>query len=137
MPLDQTSETATPADLRLACRLRSVELGITAADRPIRSRAERAFNILAHPDLRNCYDRMRKDEDAPPLLPYGGFGSILAEGHLSEDGQAFFGKRILAYKPEMTTRKVSLLFRRCDFLCNGSRSFPLKFSRCFPSSFAV
>ena len=111
----QTSETATPADLRLAWRLQSVEFGMAAADRSIRSRAERAFNILAHPDLRNCYDRMQKDEDAPPLLPYGGFGSILAEGHLSEDGQAFFGERILAYKPETTTRKVSLLFRRCEF----------------------
>ena len=112
----QTSEAATPSDLRLAWRLRSVELGMAAADRPVRSRAERAFNILAHPDLRNCYDRMRKDEDAPPLFPYGGFGSILAEGHLSEDGQAFFAQRILAYKPEMTARKLSLLFRRCEFL---------------------
>jgi len=111
----RTSETATPADLRLAWRLRSVELEMAAADRPGRNRAERAFNILAHPDLRNCYDRMRKDEDAPPLFPYGGFGSILAEGHLSEDGQAFFGRHILAFKPEMTTRKVSLLFRRCEF----------------------
>ena len=92
-----------------------MELGMAAADRPVRSRAERAFNILAHPDLRNCYDRMRKDEDAPPLFPYGGFGSILTEGHLSEDGQAFFAQRILAYKPEMTARKLSLLFRRCEF----------------------
>ena len=49
----QTSEAATPSDLRLAWRLRSVELGMAAADRPVRSRAERAFNILAHPDLRN------------------------------------------------------------------------------------
>jgi len=88
---------------------------MAATDQPLRNRAERAFNILAHPDLRNCYDHMRKDEDAPPLFPYGGFGSILAEGHLSEDGQAFFAQRILAYKPEMTARKLSLLFRRCEF----------------------
>ena len=111
----QTSETATPADLRLAWRLRAVELGMAATDQPVRNRAERAFNILAHPDLRNCYDHMRKDEDAPPLFPYGGFGSILAEGHLSEDGQAFFAQRILAYKPEMTAQKLSLLYRRCEF----------------------
>ena len=111
----QTPENSTPADLRLAWRLRSVELESIAATRAVRSRAERAFNILAHPDLRNCYDRMRIDMDAPPLFPYGGFGSILVEGHLSEDGQAFFGRRILAFMPEMTTRKVSLLFRRCEF----------------------
>jgi len=112
----RTPEHATPADLRLAWRLRSVELESGGATRAVRSRTERAFNILAHPDLRTCYDRMRMDPDAPPLFPYCGFGSILAEGQLSEDGQAFFGRRIVAFKPEMTTRKVTLLFRRCDFL---------------------
>jgi hypothetical protein len=69
---------------------------------------------------------MRIGMDAPPLFPYGGFGSILVEGHLSEDGQALFGRRILAFMPEMTTRKVSLLFRRCEFfhdrvICRDTR----------------
>ena len=112
----QAPENATPANLRFAWRLRSVELESGAATRAARSRAERAFNILAHPDFRNCYDRMRLDIDAPPLFPYGGFGSILAEGHLSADGQAFFGQRIIAFKPEMTIRKVPLLLRQCEFL---------------------
>jgi hypothetical protein len=92
-------------------------LELDAAGSPARDRAqiERAFNVLAHPDLRSCYDAMRKDEDAPALFPYGGFGSIIVEGDLSEDGEAFFADRIIAYKPEMTSRRLSLLLRRCEF----------------------
>ena len=111
----QVSDSVSLADLRVAWRVRSLELGITPANTPERSKLERAFNILAHPDLRNCYDALRRDEDAPPLFPYGGFGSILVEGQLSADDGAFFGHRILAYKPEMTSRRASLLLRSCEF----------------------
>ncbi|MGH9631084.1 MAG: hypothetical protein ACRD7E_22480 [Bryobacteraceae bacterium] len=114
----RTFESASPADLRLAWRLRSVELSVDRTGLRERAKVERAFNILAHPDLRNCYDRMRRDEHAPPLFPYGGFGSIFVAGRLSDDGEAFFADRILSYKPEMTTRKLSLLFRRCEFFAD-------------------
>lgn len=112
------SEAASPADLRLAWRLRTLEFDVAGSQARNRSQIERAFNVLAHPDLRSCYDRLRKDEDAPALFPYGGFGSILVEGHLSEDGEAFFADRILAYKPEMTSRRLSLLLRRCEFFAD-------------------
>ena len=111
----QVPESVSLAELRGAWRLRSLELGSAPMDSRARAKAERAFNVLAHHDLRNCYDRLCKDVDAPPLFPYGGFGSIFVEGHISGDGQAFFGNRILAYKPEITARKVSLLLRRCEF----------------------
>jgi hypothetical protein len=111
----QVSDSASLADLRLAWRVRSLEVGTAPAQAAQRAKLERAFNILAHPDLRNCYDALRHDEYAPPLFPYGGFGSILVEGQLSADGEAFFGHRILAYKPEMISRGVSLLLRSCDF----------------------
>lgn len=114
----RTSESASPADLRLAWRLRSVELGFDPTGFRERAKVERAFNILAHPDLRNCYDRLRRDEDAPPLFPYGGYGSIFVAGRLSDDGEAFFADRIVSYKPEMTTRKLSLLLRRCEFFAD-------------------
>ncbi len=114
----QVSNSASLADLRLAWRVRSLELGASPAHAAERAKLERAFNILAHPDLRNCYDVLRRDEDAPPLFPYGGFGSILVEGELSEDGQAFFGHCILAYKPEMSSRRVSLLLRSCEFFAD-------------------
>jgi hypothetical protein len=114
----QTSDSASLADLRMAWRVRSLEMERAPADAAQRSKLERAFNILAHPDLRNCYDALRRDEGAPPLFPYGGFGSILAEGRLAEDGAAFFGHRILAYKPQMTSRRASLLLRSCEFFAD-------------------
>jgi hypothetical protein len=112
------ADTASPNDLRLAWRLRSVELDLARSEARSRAQIERAFNVLAHPDLRNCYNAMRRDEDAPALFPYGGFGSILVEGHVSDDGDAFFAERILAYKPEMKSRRLSLLLRRCEFLAD-------------------
>ncbi len=111
-------ETATLDQLRFAWRMRSLELQMSdskARDLPC---VERAFNVLAHADLRNCYDALCKNEDAAPLFPYGGFGSVLVDGHFSEDESAFFADRILAYKPEMTSRKVTLLLRRCEFFAD-------------------
>lgn len=111
----QVSTSATAAELHLAWRLRSIEVN-TAANPRDRSRVERAYNLLAHPELRACYDALRTGENAHPLFPYGGFGSILVEGNLSDNGECFFADRILVYKPEMSSRKVSLLLRQCQFL---------------------
>lgn len=109
-------DTASPKQLRIAWRMRSLELAVGGAESHQFSGVERAFNLLAHPDLRNCYDAMRKDDDALPLFPYGGFGVILVEGLLSKEGDAFFADRVLAYKPETVVRKVNLLLRQCEFL---------------------
>ena len=116
----QTPESALLEQLRLAWRMRTLELRVQSANAREHAAVERAFNILAHPDLRACYDALRKEDgdDAPPLFPYGGFGSILVDGRLSDDEEAFFADRILGYKPEMTTRKVSLLLRRCEFFAD-------------------
>lgn len=102
-----------PDTLRMAWRVRNVE---TAGNVQETAVAERAFNVLAHPELRRCYGAMCVDDDAAPLFPYGGFGSILVEGNLA-DG-VFFVHRILAYRPEMRQRKFSLLLRRCEFLAD-------------------
>ena len=112
------SETATPADLRIAWRVRQLELGLTPANPAEQVWIERSFNVLAHPELRNCYDALHRDEDAPPVFPYGGFGSILVAGKLSPDARAFFADRILAYKPEMKSRKLTLLLRQCEFFAD-------------------
>ena len=112
------SEAATPADLRMAWHVCQLESGARATKPSERVWAERALNILSHPDLRKCYDTLRREQDAPPVFPYGGFGSILVQGNLSNDGEAFFADRILAYKPEVQSRKVSLLVRQCEFLAD-------------------
>jgi len=111
-------DAGTLDQLRVAWRMRSLELQAANAQARWFSLAERAFNVLAHADLRRCYDELRRDDDAPPLFPYSGCGSILVEGSLSRDGDAFFADRILAYKPEMTSRKVSFLLRQCEFLAD-------------------
>ncbi|MCP5114468.1 MAG: hypothetical protein GY953_26870, partial [bacterium] len=112
----RTTEEASPADLRLAWRLRSLELDASHDSTRDRGRVERAFNVLAHPDLRTCYDALRSSPDAPALFPYGGLGSILVEGQLSADADLFFARRIVAYRPKMGTRRLTLLLRRCEFL---------------------
>lgn len=111
-------ETASSEQLRIAWRMRSLELTVAGAESRQISGVERAFNLLAHPDLRSCYDAMRKDEDALPLFPYGGFGAILVEGHMSKERDAFFADQILAYKPETVVRTVNFLLRQCDFLAD-------------------
>ncbi len=121
-----THSSATLTELRLAWRLKSIELALSSDQRIAKSHIERAFNILANPALKECYDRLRLDEHALPLFPYGGYGSVLVEGRLVEDGKAFIGNRILAFKPDMAERKVSILLRSCDFLpdrivCSDSR----------------
>ena len=108
------SESATPCELRLAWRVRTLEFELGEAEAT--NRVEQAFNVLARPEVRDCYDALRRDEQLPPLFPYGGFGSIIVEGKLSRDGQTFFADRILAYKPETRVRSVSLLLRGCEFL---------------------
>jgi hypothetical protein len=95
-----------------------LELDAAGSQARDRAQVERAFNVLAHPEIRSCYDAMRNGEDAPAVFPYGGFGSILVEGDPSEDGEAFFANRILAYKPEMTSRRLSLLLRGCEFFAD-------------------
>lgn len=101
--------------LRLAWRLRSVSCSI-AEDATQRSRAERAFNILAHPELRPKYDAHLADPDSMLPFPYGGCGEILVAGNLSKDERTFFAESILAFKPEMQSKKVTILLRQCEFL---------------------
>ncbi|MCC6396661.1 MAG: J domain-containing protein, partial [Bacteroidetes bacterium] len=105
-----------PDALRIAWRLRNLELQACSKGRPEYARVERAFNILAHPDLRRCYDQLRVDENAAPLFPYGGSGSLWVEGDLADDGAAFFGRRIITYMPAMEQRKVFVPLRACEFL---------------------
>jgi hypothetical protein len=78
--------TASPADLRLSYRIRRIELGTMDARSSELQGAERAFNLLAHPHLRSCYDALLQDAAAPALFPYGGFGQCVVAGDLSEDG---------------------------------------------------
>ncbi len=82
----RTVPSAGPVDLRLALKVRLLELQTDAAPKDQLQAVERAFNLLAHPDLRSCYQTLLLDRDAPALFPYGGFGALLAAARCSLTG---------------------------------------------------
>ena len=107
--------TASLAELRVAFNLRQLELRVTGASNRDSAALERAFNILAQPELRACYDSLLKDPSAPALFPYGCFGSILVAGDRSRDGVTFFGTQILSFQPERRERRFRAPLRHFDF----------------------
>jgi len=107
---------ASPADLRLSYRLRRIELDTSEAAKLDLQRAERAFNLLAHPQLRSCYDALLQDPNSPVLFPYGGFGQCVAAGEMAADGQTFFVRRILSYLPDQRQRQFRAPLRRIEYL---------------------
>lgn len=106
---------ATMSDLRLAFKVRMLELEANSAAKSEVQVVERAFNLLARPDLRSCYDALLLDPEAPALFPYGGFGSILVGGDLSADRDTFFARRILSFLPEQRERRFRALLRKVEF----------------------
>jgi len=107
--------SASPSELRVAFKLRDLELRTAGVRRGERVALERAFNILGHPELRACYDALVADPEAPAIFPYGGFGSLLVAGETSRDGQTFFAHRILAFSPDLRRRRFHVPLRKCDF----------------------
>ena len=107
--------TASLAELRVAFRLRQLELRAAGASNRDSATLERAFNILAQPELRACYDSLLKEPSALALFPYGGFGSILVAGDRSRDGQTFFATQILSFQPELRERRFHAPLRNFDF----------------------
>ncbi|MGH9455898.1 MAG: hypothetical protein ACRD2O_18245, partial [Terriglobia bacterium] len=106
---------AGPGELRLSFKIRQLELQKEGAPKAAYKALERAYNILAYPELRACYDAVLRDPDAPVLFPYGGFGSLLVGGDRSRDGETFFATRILAFRPEMHQRRFHAPLRKFEF----------------------
>jgi hypothetical protein len=113
-----TISTAGPAELRLAFKIRQLELQKQPGSKGALAALERAYNIIAHPELRACYDALMKDPEAPVVFPYGGFGSLLVSGDRSRDGQTFFATRVLAFRPETQQRRFRAALRKFDFYCD-------------------
>jgi hypothetical protein len=74
----RTTPSASPTDLGLALKVRRIEFETECAHKEKLQAIERAFNVLANPELRSYYQALLLDPDAPVLFPYGGFGSLLA-----------------------------------------------------------
>jgi len=114
------SPNASPAELRLAFKLRELELRAEDASRAAFSASERAFNILAYPELRGCYEGLLSNPTAPVLFPYGGFGSIIVLGGRSRDGQTFFVRRVVSFLPHSRQRRFRAPLRKFEFHGDGA-----------------
>lgn len=111
----RVNPNVSPAELRLAFKLRTVEL--RAAHAPIGDlhALDRAFNILARPELRACYDALLNDATSPALFPYGGFGSLLVAGDISRDASTFYASRILSFLPEQKFKHFRAALRKVAY----------------------
>src|SRR6266705_326516 len=105
----------SPAELRLAFKLRTLELSTAHAPTGDLHVLNRAFNILARPELRACYDALLNDATSPALFPYGGFGSLLVAGDISRDGSTFYASRILSFLPEQKFKHFGARLRKVAF----------------------
>ena len=112
----RTPPSASPADLRLALKVRTLELQTEGVPREQLQVIERAFNLLANPELRSCYQALLADPDAPALFPYGGFGSLLVGGDLSTDRETFFARKILSFLPERRQRRFRAPLRKVEYV---------------------
>lgn len=105
----------SPAELRLAFKLRTLELRTTHAPAGDFRALERAFNVLARPELCDCYDALLNDPTSPALFPYGGFGSLLVAGDISRDGSTFYASRILSFLPEQRFKHFRAALRKVAY----------------------
>lgn len=109
------SPNASVAEMRVAFKLRTLELRAARASPKDLSSLERAFNILAQPELRACYEALVADLESPALFPYGGFGILLGAGNLARDGTVFYATRILSFQPERRHRYFRAPLRKVAF----------------------
>jgi len=105
----------SPTELRLAFKLRTLELRTAHAPTGDLCALERAFNILARPELRACYEALLNDPGSPAPFPYGGFGSLLVAGDLSRDRSTFYASRILSFLPEQRSKHFQAPLRNVVF----------------------
>jgi hypothetical protein len=108
-------KNANLAALRLAWRVKTVAVRLSSAH-DLKAKVERAFNLLANPEVRAAYDAWLQDEDNPLPFPYAASGDCVVAGRLSKDGETFFADSILAYKPNVQPKRIEVLLRQCEFL---------------------
>lgn len=108
-------KSANLDSLRLAWRVKTVAAQLSGAV-DITAKVERAFNLLANPEVRSAYDASLLDDDAPLPFPFGAAGDCVVAGRLSKDGETFFADSILAFKPNVQPKRIEVLLRQCEFL---------------------
>jgi hypothetical protein len=112
----RTPPGAPPGDLRVAFKVRTLELEAEGAPGEQTHAVERAFNLIAHPELRSCYDALIADPNSPAVFPYGGCGSLLVAGDLSPDRETLFARKIFSFLPDRGERRFRAPLRKIEFL---------------------
>src|SRR5260370_14690224 len=113
--LQRVNPNVSPAELRIAFKLRTLELRTAQAPHSNLVALERAFNILARSELLACYDALLNHPAFPTPFPYGGFGPMLATGEISRDGSTFYASRILSFLPEQKFKHFRVPLRKVAF----------------------
>ncbi len=109
------TSTSSLAEIRVAYKLRALELKELEAPRFEQVSLERGLNILGHPELRKHYDELLSNAELPAIFPYGGHGALLVSGDRPNDGEVFFARSVLAFVPTQARRRFEVLFRNCEF----------------------
>jgi hypothetical protein len=107
-------QTVRFCELRLAYRVRRMEFRQAKAQKSEVAVLERAYNMLADPELRAVYGTLLSNPETPTPFPYSGFGSVLVEGEQAKEGDVFFARRILAFLPELRRHTLTLPLRKLD-----------------------
>jgi len=88
-------QTVRLGELRLAYRVRRMEFRQAKAQKSEVAVLERAYNMLADPQLRGVYGTLLTNPETPTPFPYSGFGSVLVEGEQAK------GRRCLLCAPDL------------------------------------
>lgn len=108
-------KNSTPAEIRLAYRVRLLELKTKGSEsnRSLQAQLARGLQILLDPDLRRNYMLLLEDPDASVAFPPWTIGVVRATGQM-KDG-LFIVRDLLRFFPRTEERTVRLALRRFRF----------------------
>lgn len=108
-------ETSTPAEIRLAYRVRTLELkaGLRPSTGLTQAQLARGLQILMDPELCREYRALRKDANHSVSFPPWTIGCLLASGETR--GDLFVVHDLLRFVPQAEERSVRIALRRFRF----------------------
>ncbi len=108
-------DTSTPAEIRLAYRVRTLELkaGLSPATGLTQAQLARGLQIVIDPELRRDYLALRNDANNIVSFPPWTIGSLLASGE--KRGDLFVVHDLLRFVPQAEERSVRIALRRFRF----------------------
>ena len=108
-------ETSTPAEIRLAYRVRTLELKASSSQTTGLTQAQlaRGLQILSDPELRRDYLALREDANHDVSFPPWTKGCLLASGE--KKGSLFVVHELLRFVPHTEEKSVRMALRRFRF----------------------